>query len=533
MAQSIQNGGGIVPQERLVFMRKASGLVRELNMTDVIIWSIASPTASGLLYYQVANAAAYPGANPILAFLIGGIVIFPLVYTLATMMRIMPRSGGMYVCISRLLDPSVAFVTNAIYAISFGMTVGIMTWVGTSTLAACMTLAGQATHTAALVSAGEWVEAMTGHIIVAIGITLLFWWASLVSLKAVKILMRWSFWLALAATVVLLIPGVFTSDASAAFNATWGPGVYEKIIEAAKANGWAPAPFSWSSTVGLLLIVFWAYSAFEYMATMAGEVKSPQKSMFGGMIGGFLCTVVLYMIVAYVVWHPFKLDFIPAYAYLYDNHPEVLGTIVPVTRPSVPFLLGSLLPNPWLAIAAMILCSLWFYNTALPSLACGARIVFAMSFDRQLPKIFATVNKRGVPTWASHVMIIIGILTIFINVYGITALICLADVGGYFAFWAFGLSAVMLPYKRPDIYNLSPVKGTFLGVPTISWLGALTTGIGWFLLAFVFGADASLPVQIITGVAVLVCIILYVYALQRNVKEDVNIQAIYSEIPPE
>ncbi len=34
-----------MPQERLVFMRKASGLVRELSMTDVIIWSIASPTA--------------------------------------------------------------------------------------------------------------------------------------------------------------------------------------------------------------------------------------------------------------------------------------------------------------------------------------------------------------------------------------------------------------------------------------------------------------------------------------------------------
>lgn len=514
-------------------MRKASGLVRELSMMDVVIWSIASPTASGLLYYQVATAAQYPGANPILAFLIGGIIIFPLVFTLATMMRIMPRSGGMYVCISRLLDPSVAFVTNAIYAISFGMTVGIMTWVGTDTLAACMTLGGQAAHMPGLVAAGEWIGAMTGHTIVAIGITLLFWWASLVSLKAVKILMRWSFWLALAAMVVLVVPAIFTSDATAGFNSTWGAGTYQAVIAAASANGWAPAAFSWSATIGLLLIVFWAYSAFEYMATMAGEVKSPQKSMFGGMIGGFLCTVVLYMLVSYFAWHPFKLSFIPAYAYLYDNFPKVLGAIVPVTRPSIPFFLGSILPNAWLAIAAMILCSLWFYNTALPSLACGARIVFAMSFDRQLPKIFATVNKRGVPTWASHVMIIIGVLAIFLNRYGISALICLADVGGYFAFWAFGLSAVMLPYKRPDIYKLSPVKGEFLGIPVISWLGALTTAIGWFLLAFVFGADASLPVQVITGVTVFICVLLYVWAQQRNLKEDINIQAIYAEIPPE
>lgn len=514
-------------------MRKASGLVRELSMTDVVIWSMASPTASGLLYYQVATANQYPGANPILAFLIGGLIIFPLVFTLATMMRIMPRSGGMYVCISRLVDPSVAFVTNSIYAISFGMTIGIMSWVGTGVLSSTMTLAGHAGKMAGLVAAGEWLGQPFSQTIVSMVLTILFWWASLVSLKVIKTLMRTAFWLALIATAVLIIPGIFTSNATTAFEKTWGPGVYQAIIDAATANGWSAPAFSWSSTIGLLLVVFWAYSAFEYMATMAGEVKSPQKSMFGGMIGGFLLTVVLYMIVSWAAWHPFKLSFIPAYAFLYDNYQDVLKTIIPLSKPSVPLFLGSLLPNAWLAVAAMVLCSLWFYNTALPSLACGARIVFAMSFDRQLPKVFSTVNKRGVPTWASHIMCVIGILTILLNRYGITALICLADIGGYFAFWAFGLSALMLPYKRPDIYNLSPVKGSFLGIPVISWLGALTTAIGWFLLAFVFGADASTAVQVITGITVLVCILLYVWAQQRNLKEDVNISAIYSEIPPE
>ncbi len=514
-------------------MRKASGLVRELSMMDVVIWSVASPTASGLLYYQLEYANACPGANPILAFLIGGIIIFPMVFTLASMMRIMPRSGGMYVCISRLVDPSVAFVTNAVYAISFGMTIGIMSWVGTGVLGSCASLAGVARGVDGLVAAGEWLSQSFGRSVVSIALTLVFWAVSLVGVKAVKNLMRWSFWLALIATVVLVIPGFLMKDGSAAFDQTWGAGVYQKVLEAAASSGWQPPSFSWASTIGLLLIVFWAYSAFEYMATMAGEVKSPQRSMFGGMIGGFVLTVLLYMVVSWAAYHPFKLGFIQAYCYLIDNNPEALSAIMPATRPSVPLFLGSLLPNAWLAIGAMLLCSLWFYNTALPSLACGARLVFAMSFDRQLPKIFATVNKRGVPTWASHVMVLIGIATIFVNVYGVGALICLADIGGYFAFWAFGLSAVMLPYKRPDIYNLSPAKGNFLGVPVISWLGALTCAIGWYLLAYVFGVDASNFLQVTVGVTIFVCVVLYIWSQQRNVKEDVNVSAIYAEIPPE
>ncbi|MFZ5769744.1 MAG: APC family permease [Bacillota bacterium] len=520
-------------QQRLVFMRRASGLVRELTLTDVLVWSIASPTASGLLYYQVATAAEYPGASPILGFLIGGAILFPLVFALATMMRVMPRAGGMYVCISRLVDPSVAYMTNTVYALGLGMTVGIMSWVGTGVLGSCAALAGHAGKVAGLVATGEWLGQTTGRTIVSVALVILFWLVSLISLRAAKLLMRVGFVLPVAATVVLVVPGLVLNDARSAFERTWGQGVYQAVIDAAKANGWSPPEFSWSSTVGFLLVVFWAYSAFEYIAAMAGEVKSPQRSMFQGIIGGFLATLVLYVIVTWAAWHPFKAaSFIPAYVFLYDNHPDVLKSIMPLSRPSVPLFLGSLLPSPWLAVLVMLLSSLWFYNTALPSLVAGARVLFAMSFDRQLPKSFAAVNKRGVPTTSTHVMCVIGILTVFLNLLGIQVLLGMADIAAYFPFWAFGLSAVMLPYKRPDIYSLSPVQGEFLGVPVISWLGALATALGWFLVAFAI-SPLGTAAQVIFCAAVLIMTAVYIWAQQRNVKEGVDVSAIYAEIPPE
>jgi hypothetical protein len=36
-----------------VFVRRASGLVRELSWFDVTIWAIACPAASGMTYYAV------------------------------------------------------------------------------------------------------------------------------------------------------------------------------------------------------------------------------------------------------------------------------------------------------------------------------------------------------------------------------------------------------------------------------------------------------------------------------------------------
>lgn len=520
-------------EQRLVFVRRASGLVRELTATDVVIWSIAAPTASGLLYYQVTTAGEYPGASPLLSFLIGGIILLPLVLTVAAMMRIMPRSGGMYVAISRLVDPSVGYVTGAVYAVNQGLSAGVMAWVGTSVLASVLSLGGHAGRVPGLVAAGEWMAGTTGHTITAVALTVLFWLVCLVSMRAVKVLMRLSFFLPLAATVVLAFFGAVTVDPVAAFDRTWGAGVFQKVLDAARAQGWQPPAFSWASTIGMLLVVFWAYQSFEFASAVAGEVKNPQRSLFSGITGGYLGTVLLYMAVSWCAWHPFaRSHFINAYVFLYDNHPDILQSIMPLSRPSVPLFLGSLIPNPWAAIVVMLLMCLWFYNTALPGIVVGARFIFAMSFDRQLPKVFSRVNRRGVPDVATHSMMIFGILAILLNVYGVQAVLAMLDVTGYFPFWAFGMAALMLPYKRPDIYMLSPMQGEFLGIPIISWLGGLGTAIGWFLVAFAVAPLGTGP-QVMFCLTVFVLTVLYMWNQQRNIKEGVDVTAIFSEIPPE
>lgn len=519
--------------ERLVFVRKASGLVRELSWLDVVIWSVACPTASGLMYYMVNTVNDYPGANPVLSFLIGGLIVLPVFATLAYLMRIMPRSGGPYIVISRLVDPSVGYLIMMVNAVSWGMTVGIMCWVGTGVLGSCAGLAGHISHSTGLVAAGEWLASKAGSITVSVVLIILFWAISLVSMRAVRMLMQLSFWLPLAATLVLACAGWFTRNAAAAWDRTWGEGTFQKVIEIATANGWQPAPFSWSSTIGMLLVVFWAYSGIEAISFAAGEVKRPQQTLFTGILAGVVATMLLYAAMGWAAVRPFQNShFVSAYVFLQQNHPDLLSGVMPVLKPSLPLFLGPLLPNPWLAVVVMLLVSLWFYNTAVPSLVAASRTWFAMSFDRQLPSAFAAVNRRGVPTWATHMACLFALAGALLELAGVKVVLGMMDVCAFFFFWPLGLAAVVLPYRRPDIYSLSPTQARFLGIPVVSWLGVFTTGIGWYFIAFSIKWFTP-AVQAVFGITIMILIYVYLRGLHQCNREGIDVGQIYAELPPE
>jgi len=521
-------------QQTGVYARRASGLVRELNVWDVIIWAIASPAASGMLYYQVANSNKFPGANAALSFLLGAIIIFPIVLTLAYMLQIMPRSGGMYVVISRILDPSLGFLGSVLYVFGEGMAIGVMAWVGTGVLGSAFSLAGYAAHSAALTGIGEWLSITAGKTIISIILVIAFWLIALISMRAVKILTRILFWIPMIATIVLIIIGlIYSGNAQSAWDTTWGQGVYQNIINTAREKGWTPPSFSWASTFGLLLVVFWAFVGWESVTFAAGEVKSPKKSLFRGLLAGFVAVAIIYIIVAWAAWVPFANDqFISAYTFLYDTNPDALKAIMPISRPSVPLFLGSLLPNPWLAIILMILVSFWFYNTIPPVLVATSRALFAMSFDRSLPKAFANVNSRGVPTWATHVAMIFGLLAILVFAQNVTLIVAILDITTLFIFWLFGIAAMLLPFRRPDIYKLSPVQKDFLGLPVITWLGLLTTAIGLFFVFFSAVEMTTASQAILCGI-ILVMYLFHVITQMKAIKEGIDVSKIYAEIPPE
>jgi amino acid transporter len=505
-------------------------------MWDVIIWAIASPAASGMLYYQVTTATKYAGANPALSFFIGGVTLLPVAITLAYMLQIMPRSGGMYVAMSRLIDPTASFVFSWLYVLGNGLTTGVMAWVATGVMASVLTLGGHAANVASFVDAGLWMTGLTGRFIVSFLALVFFFLITMYSLGAVKWLMRTIFVLPLIATAAfVIIPlAVGPGGALTSFDNTWGPGVAEKIISAATAKGWTNPTFSMDNTLGMLLVVYWAFVGWESVTFAAGEVKTPKRSLFTGLIGGFVGTWALYVIVAATIWYPYtNSGLISAYTYLWDLHPDVLNSIMPATRPSVPLFAGSLVPNVWLAVILMTLTAFWFYNTVPPVLVATSRLLFAQSFDRAFPERFSHVSeRRGVPYWGILVGFIGGIVALFVYVGNIPVLLATLDFTWMAIFFIFGLAAMILPFKRPDMFKLSPLQSRIMGIPVITILGLLTTCVGLWLLLFPvleldFSAMAFLAIWVFIGLAV------YVVMQVRNQARGIDVSRIYQEIPPE
>jgi amino acid transporter len=155
-----------------------------------------------------------------------------------------------------------------------------------------------------------------------------------------------------------------------------------------------------------------------------------------------------------------------------------------------------------------------------------------MSFDRALPKSFANVNSRGVPTVATHIAMIFGLVAILVFARNVTLIVAMLDVTTLFIFWLFGISAMVLPFRRPDIYKLSPIQRDFLGLPVITWLGLLTTAIGLFFVFFSGAEMNNASVAILCGI-ILLMYLFHAISQKKAINEGIDVSKTYTEIPPE
>ena len=90
-------------EEKTLFARRATGLVREIGFGTAVILAIANVVGLGWQkrVFQAAGAAPvaksefFLGIHPmVLAFLLVGILMLLSVYTFAVLSAAMPRSGG-------------------------------------------------------------------------------------------------------------------------------------------------------------------------------------------------------------------------------------------------------------------------------------------------------------------------------------------------------------------------------------------------------------------------------------------------------
>src|ERR1700674_1653978 len=143
------------------YVRQSSGLVREASVLDAIIFNavFSAPVGATLAFGILYALGLFPGADMVLALVIAFVVNIPVCIMMSMMASAMPRTGGDYVWISRILHPAVAVFSNFSAAIS--ALIGAAFWARSFAVLAlgpALAVLGAVTNNSGLINAGNAVS---------------------------------------------------------------------------------------------------------------------------------------------------------------------------------------------------------------------------------------------------------------------------------------------------------------------------------------------------------------------------------------
>lgn len=540
------------------FPREATGLVREWSSVDGLLYSIymvAPSVVMGLAFSY--GPLLFPGGNMILALILGMVLngfLYSAVY--ASLGSAMPRSGGDYVFISRIVHPLVGFTlgfttyffvdcfNNAIIGYLFAKAV----------LSPVLFFFGYLTGNKALVLSAVFFGTNIFGIL-TVQMTYIAWgtFVCVVGLRAYSRLMRWLFPVWLAGSIA--IAGVFAIGRDAfveSFNkftmglcaclVTVQPNTYQGIINTAASLGWNPyTPFSWGATFGLLAITARVQTWPGILTLNFGEIKgaSSLKRGMTMMIGSQIFLGLYLAIVAALLINAAGYPFLSSIGFLFFEYPDASPLPTP---PYYPVLASMLTQSPIIVFLALfcgtfLLTLAWFPTGTFSS----SRALLSMTFDRVLPEWLGAVNHK----WHTPVRIIalknmVNVILVFMFDFVATEAFLLGSTLIYEILWlTCAVAAVVFPYRMREIYKKSPISRFEIeGVPIISLLGLGMIGYTTYMIYLSLTIPALGVISSVQTIPILIglCLIsamLYIFTRWHRTRQGMDLNMLFKQVPPE
>ncbi|MFF3403269.1 amino acid permease [Streptomyces sp. NPDC002659] len=245
-----------------------------------------------------------------------------------------------------------------------------------------------------------------------------------------------------------------------------------------KAGNYTPlAPLGVTGISAAAASLFFSYIGFDAASTAGEEAKNPKRDLPRAIMLSLLIVTVLYCLVALVAvgampWQDFE-----------GTEAALAQIMKDVTGQSI---WGVVLAAGAVVAIASVVFAVLYGQT---------RILFAMSRDGLVPKLFAKVNPRTGAPRANTVIVSLfcGALAAFIP---LGELANATSIGTLFAFALVNVAVVILRYKRPDmsrtftvmLFPLTPILGfafcayLMYTMPGTTWM---VFG-GWMIVGLVF-----------------------------------------------
>jgi amino acid transporter len=531
-----------------VFSRRASGLTRVVSPLTALAYSFVAPNITQASFYLLWSVTLYPGANmPIAILFMVTLIPFAAIYTYFS--SAMPRSGGEYIYISRVMWPFLGFIA------SWTLTIVGLNWQGNNTnfvvnwgFGHTFMQLGYVLNNPAFLNLGLELQKTQGSFLVWIVGTISLCLSFYVIYRGTKLFMKFVWGAMILTWVMLAVYGIVLLNVNpeiVAENMQRLQGInYNDVLAKARELGWTPGLFSVTATImaGMTFMNLTCLGS-TYSANIAGEIKRVDKAQPLAQYGSILLFIIYYQIFTYVTYHGFGVDFEHAISKLNSAGADVEFFR---TFPQTPFRLMYATQNVLLLLLGGPLAwGLINWVGAMGLAFAPVRNLFAYAFDGMLPEKINEVNRRGSPVYA----VLLGFL---ISWFQFTMNVITPKLSAYQVYtitiWFFGwiflsIAAIIFPWKRRDIYEKSPaiVHQSIAGIPWIVIAGVAGLIISVLVVYFTFvpaltaqSINFVLPGLLVSfGFYMFLPIVLYFVAVAINRRRGVSLERRFKEIPPD
>ncbi|MFK2826459.1 amino acid permease [Bacillus sp. B190/17] len=416
-------------------------LKRGLKSRHLTMISIGGAIGTGLF---LGSGAAIHTAGPggaLLAYALVGAMVFFVMTSLGELSAFMPTSGAFSTYGTRFVDPAFGFALGWTYWFNWAMTIA-------------------AELTASTMIMKFWFPD-SPSLLWSMSFLALIFLLNYLSVKGYGEGEYWFSFVKVSAIVVFIVVGVLMI-----FGIMGGEVIGFKNFTVDEA------PFS-GGFLGVFIVFIAAGFSFqgtEIVGVAAGESEDPAKNVPKAIKSVFWRILLFYVLAIFVI-----------------------GLIIPYTTPSLqsedvmvsPFTL--VFKKAGLAFAASLMNAVILtaiLSAGNSSLYASTRMLYSMAKEGQAPRIFAKLNKRGVPVAAIILTCLVGMLAFFSSIFGdgIVYVWLMNSIGiTGFIFWlgisvshyrfrkaflAQGHSLDELPY-RAKWYPFGPIFAVLIGLIVI------------------------------------------------------------------
>jgi amino acid transporter len=517
-------------------VREATGLVKQLSWLDVFVWCVIFfpwlTSWSGLFwvtpdYYLNVNYYLSLGVWAITA-----IVVVVLYWQLTTAM---PRSGGDYVFVSRAIASSVGFVASFIFYIALLVDpASTGAYWGFSEAGLQLSFSGQILNNPGITNLGNFISPFTTTSPATLfGVSVL-----LLAIGAVGIILGgrvfrmiiYGFF-GFGAITLVIVMAMFALNGQSTFAADYAKyfaGGVPAVVSAASAAGYSPG-YNLASLGLIIPVVFVSLGPFPTMQLVGGEIKNPKRSLLFGAVGAEVASIFIFFLMTYLFDHSIGITFLEQWTVgAGGGYSTVPSALAMVFYPNTLLL--------WIITAGLFLGNIGWWWLAL---VFASRLPMAWAFDRILPHQLAHVSDRfHTPTTAIVVTVLLSTVPMYLIFF--TSFIS-TQLNGVFlitiAWLVSSVAAVILPFRRKSIFDISQGASRIAGIPIISLIGVVSLIVLGYLSFNAFTNPAIGPTEFSARLIILAVIIapIVIYAISYfyNRSRGFNLSLLSGELPPE